>query len=223
MTPTTEHAAMARERNDSGRYVETVGPDAVLGTFDAVDGPVITSTDVSEYLECTTEAARQKLKRLVDDETLARRRTGRTFVYWRTAETTADESAAHTPRERSASQDDRDTTPDGKRRDADARAEREGENHREVLRAGLSGSGDLLERRVDAILSMYDYLREHGEATNDELQALADPDVVDYAHAESVWSNMVKGKDTLQALPGVEKPGEGRNAPWKYRGDGTDA
>jgi DNA-binding FadR family transcriptional regulator len=78
---------MTRERNDSGRYVETVGADDVLGTFDTVDGPVITSTDVAEHLECTTEAARQKLKRLVDDGTLARRRTGRTFVYWRTPHT----------------------------------------------------------------------------------------------------------------------------------------
>ncbi|MFY4815019.1 hypothetical protein ACOJIV_20340 [Haloarcula sp. AONF1] len=74
---------MARERNDSGRYVETVALDDVLDTFDAVEGPVITSTDVSEHLECTTEAARQKLKSLVEDGTLARRRTGRSFVYWK--------------------------------------------------------------------------------------------------------------------------------------------
>jgi len=87
---------MARERNESGRYVETVGPGEVLGTFDAVDGPVITSTDVAEFLECTTEAARQKLKRLVEEETLARRRTGRMFIYWRTTETTAAESGRET-------------------------------------------------------------------------------------------------------------------------------
>lgn len=81
MTPDHKRALM-RERNDSGRYVETVGPTDVLATFDAVDGPVITSTDVAEQLDCTTEAARQKLKQLVEDDILARRRTGRTFVYW---------------------------------------------------------------------------------------------------------------------------------------------
>lgn len=92
MTPTPEPAAMTRERNESGQYVETVSPDEVLGTFNAVDGPVITSTDVAEYLECTTEAARQKLKRLVEENTLARRKTGRTFIYWRAPETGGDET-----------------------------------------------------------------------------------------------------------------------------------
>ena len=84
---------MARERNESGRYVETVGNEDVLETFDTVDGPVITSTDVGEHLECTTEAARQKLKQLVEAGALARRRTGRTFIYWR-VETTLDEMPA---------------------------------------------------------------------------------------------------------------------------------
>ena len=83
---------MTRKRNESGQYVETVSPDEVLGTFSAVDGPVITSTDVAEYLECTTEAARQKLKRLVEENTLARRKTGRTFIYWRATETGGDET-----------------------------------------------------------------------------------------------------------------------------------
>jgi predicted ArsR family transcriptional regulator len=73
---------MTRERDDTGQYVETVGPEAVLDVLDAVDGPAITSSDVADHLECTTEAARQKLQRLVDDGTLARRKTGRTVIYW---------------------------------------------------------------------------------------------------------------------------------------------
>lgn len=77
---------MARERDDSGQYTETVDLKSVLDVFDAVDGPVITSSDVSEALDCTTEAARQKLKRLVDDGTLQRRQTGRTMVYWRASD-----------------------------------------------------------------------------------------------------------------------------------------
>ena len=77
---------MARERDDSGQYVETVDLEGVLAVFDAVDGPVITSSDVSEALDCTTEAARQKLKRLVDEGTLQRRQTGRTMVYWQASD-----------------------------------------------------------------------------------------------------------------------------------------
>lgn len=77
---------MTRERNDSGQYVETVGLDRVLAVFDQVAGPVITSSDVSGALDCTTEAARQKLTRLYDQGRVDRRKTGRTMVYWRTTE-----------------------------------------------------------------------------------------------------------------------------------------
>jgi len=77
---------MARERDESGKYVETVGAADVLDVFSQVDGPVITSSDVATALECTTEAARQKLQRLVDEGELARRKTGRTVVYWRTGD-----------------------------------------------------------------------------------------------------------------------------------------
>lgn len=74
---------MVRERDESGKYVETVGPDDVLELFDHVRGPVITSSDVAEALDCTTEAARQELQRLVENGKLDRRKTGRTVVYWR--------------------------------------------------------------------------------------------------------------------------------------------
>jgi len=72
-----------RERGETGQFVETVMLEDVLGVFDAVRGPVVTSSDVAEALDCTTEAARQKLTRLYDQEKLDRRKTGRTTVYWR--------------------------------------------------------------------------------------------------------------------------------------------
>jgi len=83
MTPTPQPDRMTRERDESGQYVETVGPTAVVDVFETVDGPVITSSDVAEVLDCTTEAARQKLGTLVDEGTLGVRKTGRTKVYWR--------------------------------------------------------------------------------------------------------------------------------------------
>ena len=73
-----------RERTDDGTFQETVTLDAVRGVFDTVRGPVITSSDVSDALDCTTEAARQKLARLYDRGDVDRRKTGRTVVYWRT-------------------------------------------------------------------------------------------------------------------------------------------
>jgi len=82
----------SRERSDEGTFVETVTLEAVRGVFEAVRGPVITSSDVAEQLDCTTQAARQKLAKLHDRDELARRKTGRTVVWWRTEAFGADES-----------------------------------------------------------------------------------------------------------------------------------
>lgn len=76
-----------RERSDSGTFVETVALEDVLGVFDEVRGPVITSSDVAGQLDCTTEAARQKLTRLYDQGEVDKRKTGRTVVWWHTDET----------------------------------------------------------------------------------------------------------------------------------------
>ena len=88
-------------------------------------------------------------------------------------------------------------------------------DHREQLRDALAGSGDLVERRVDAVLAMYDVLRDRGSAEKDELLDAVDVDATGYASRDSVWSNMVKGKDTLRALPGVEPPPSGKTT-WRY-------
>jgi hypothetical protein len=83
-----------RERSESGQFVETVTLEGVLGVFDRVDGPVITSSDVADALECTTEAARQKLTRLYDRGRVDKRKTGRTTVWWRADEDRADREGA---------------------------------------------------------------------------------------------------------------------------------
>ena len=96
---TPEHpSGMTRERNDSGQYVETVSPDDVIDVFQTVDGPAITSSDVAEALGCTTEAARQKLARLVDSGELDRRKTpARTVIYWRASPTDERDETAASP------------------------------------------------------------------------------------------------------------------------------
>ncbi|MEF8774853.1 MAG: hypothetical protein V5A23_05840 [Halobacteriales archaeon] len=72
-----------RVRDDQGQFAETADSEDVLSVFDAVDGPVVTTTDVSDVLGITTEAARGKLNELVADGPLRRRKTGRTIVYWK--------------------------------------------------------------------------------------------------------------------------------------------
>lgn len=77
---------MPRERGDSGRYVETVALDDVLTVFERVDGPVVTSSDVAETLDCSRETARRKLGELGDRGLLEGRETAGRVVWWRAEE-----------------------------------------------------------------------------------------------------------------------------------------
>ncbi|ERH07789.1 MAG: hypothetical protein J07HN4v3_00152 [Halonotius sp. J07HN4] len=77
-------------RDGHGRFAETVDGEAVLSVFDAVDGPIVTSTDVADVVGISTESARRHLNELVGEGPLRRRKTGRTVVYW-IAEATTDD------------------------------------------------------------------------------------------------------------------------------------
>ena len=98
------------------------------------------------------------------------------------------------------------------------------EQQSEKIAENLTGSGDLLEARVDAIEKMYLELQRLGEATSGELLDVIDPKAVRFTGGEktspeeSSWSNLVKGKETLSSLPGVEKPPTG-NSTWRYKGE----
>lgn len=71
-----------RERNEKGRYVETVSPDTVLEVIQHAADPIVTAKEVGEKLDCTSEAARQKLLRLQDQGIVARRKVGAGAVVW---------------------------------------------------------------------------------------------------------------------------------------------
>lgn len=73
---------MSRERADTGEFVETVTDERVLGVFTAVEGPVVTTSDVAERLGCTTEAARRKLNELDREGRVGKRKTAGRVVYW---------------------------------------------------------------------------------------------------------------------------------------------
>ena len=204
---------MPREHGEDGTYVETVTLERVLDVFDTVDGPVILSADVGDELGCSRETARRKLQQLHDRGVLDCRKVSRRVIYWRADGGRFD--AVDLRGDPTTTLNDTDAkdvvTPDIGEGDPIDRDEWHGRLAEEV-----AGSGDLADRRADAILIMYDHLREQGTAEKDELLAVVDPEVVEYADPSSVWSNMVKGRDTLRALPGVEKPASGRNKPWRF-------
>ena len=82
MRSVCEPLRMSRERGDGGRYTETVALDAVLGVFEAVDGPVVTSGDVAEALDCSRDTARRKLRTLEAQGRAGSRKTAGRVVWW---------------------------------------------------------------------------------------------------------------------------------------------
>jgi len=65
---------------------------------------------------------------------------------------------------------------------------------------------------------MYAHLRDRGTAEKGDLLDAVDVDATGYDYADSVWANMVKGKDTLRVLPGVRKPSPGKTT-WRFDPD----
>ena len=62
--------------------METVTDEDILALLEQLPGPVITTTDVAETFDMTTEGARRKLNDLCEAGVLDRRKSGQTRVYW---------------------------------------------------------------------------------------------------------------------------------------------
>ena len=222
---------MPREHGDDGTYVETVPLGRVLEVFDAVDGPVILSADVSDALGCSRETARRKLQQLHDRGDLARRKVSRRVIYWRTEggdtfdaeelrgdpETTladeSDDTGARAAGEGDATKPPGDPPADAHGGHAAAEEDALDTARERIEELDLAGSGTDYDRRRDAVLKMYGYLRERpGErVSKSDFEDLLDDDDVGYAAGfESFWSNWVKADskkgrpNTLGELPGVE-------------------
>jgi len=73
---------MSRERSESGRYTEAVTLEDVLGVFETVPGPVVTSGDVADTLDCSRETARRKLRSLEERGHVSGRKTAGRVVWW---------------------------------------------------------------------------------------------------------------------------------------------
>jgi DNA-binding IclR family transcriptional regulator len=79
----SDEDASARERDNEGRYLADVTPEDVLGVFDSVEGPTITTSDIVDVLDCSREVARNRLNELVERGLVARRKSGRVVLWWR--------------------------------------------------------------------------------------------------------------------------------------------
>lgn len=72
---------MQKERNESGQYVPTID---IERAFRAVreGGHVISTSEVADELDCSTEAARQKLTELHDSGRVERKEVASSAIVW---------------------------------------------------------------------------------------------------------------------------------------------
>lgn len=174
---------MARERDEGGKYVETVRHEDIMGVFDEVDGPVITSSDVSVALDCTTEAARRKLSDLVESGQLGQRKTpARTVVYWQTGETPAhsvadDEEPIGTLQsasEQPIGSDDLDAVAD-------------------VLADWPAPTKEKREQKRRAARAAIEYLAQQGEAQAKHIKSDVEPEQpIEGQSADTWWDESVR-------------------------------
>ena len=73
-----------QKREEGGRFKEKVTLDDVMDTFERVEGPVVTSSDVAEEFDCTPKTARNKLDELASHGRVDGRETAGRTVWWRT-------------------------------------------------------------------------------------------------------------------------------------------
>lgn len=94
----------------------------------------------------------------------------------------------------------------------------DGPDLRTLLEDVLPGSGERLDRRIDAVLDVYDRLRTTETGTRATLAESIDPEPLGYESVESFWSNAARVG--LNALPGVDAPEPG-DGTWRYRSNGS--
>lgn len=205
---------MDRERNDSGRYNDRIEPDTVLEVFESRDDRAepLTASDVVDQMDIARRTAHNKLNELTERGVLETKKVGaRGRVWW----TPITESGQSSTRERSEGNNGDSPAPAQEPREPSPISDDELE---EQLRSTLPGSGQTLEDRVNAVLTMYSHLRDRqGEIVQTgELKALVDGENLGYKNTDSFWNNAIKKNsaqdrpNSLTALSGVEELGNGR-------------
>ena len=191
---------MGKERGETGRYVETAPLDAVLAVFEQVRGPVVSSADVADALDCSTDTARRKLAELHREGRVERRETAGRVVWWRVA----GDDAGGEGNGRGAT-------------DGDVSRSNDAESDAAVDLADLGLAPD----QRAAVAAMYEHLRDAGTAQKADFIRDVYPDHDGpYTSPGGWWNALGTGSTTADSkgalgdLPGVEKPDRGPTWQW---------
>ncbi|WP_324759757.1 helix-turn-helix domain-containing protein [Haloarcula montana] len=151
----------------------------------------LTANDVMEALGCSRRTAHDKLDELVEQGTLETRKVGaRSRIWW---------------------------VPIPRRREPEGPAElpRDPLVDISIANADLPGSGELLERRRDALRASYDYLREHPDTDHGAFLNDVFPEhPAGYTTADEWWDAI---GPALESLPDVEIASDSDHV-WHYGG-----
>lgn len=71
------------EREEGGRFQETIPLDRVIDVFDHVEGPSIMSTDVADAIDCARKTAKRKLESLEREGRVRSREAAGRTLYWK--------------------------------------------------------------------------------------------------------------------------------------------
>lgn len=78
----------SQKREEGGRFQSSTTPEDVIDVFDEVRGPVVTSSDVADALDCSPKTAKRKLEALADVGRIGGRETAGRTVWWLTEDGT---------------------------------------------------------------------------------------------------------------------------------------
>lgn len=202
---------MVKERDESsGKYTQAVTDEEILEYVRERGG--VPTSDVAEHFDYERPSAYRRLKSLEDDDRVESRQIGNSLL-WEAREqrqTPAEEPADPPPVEQT-----RPAEPAHTRREQSER-ERAEERIRE-LDDVLEGDETMFEIRLEAVLSIYDHLRDADSGRRKSgLEEFIDENDIDTGFQSGfagLWSNWVKadsGKgrpNLLTELPDVELRG----------------
>ena len=239
---------MPESSNKGGRKPRVTDED-LLDVFRSTSDPVLSTAEVADAVPIKRRGTLNRLQALKEDGELESKQIGgRNTVWWfvggeritpderareedaeKARDLLADVQAAVDAGDTHLSREPRDTTesppePETDQSPTDTPATPgAGEGRRELLVETLPGEGELLDRRVDVVMQMYEAIQdaEGSLVKTGELKELVDAEGVGYDSVGSFWTNAVKKNSTqnrpnsLTHLPNVEHIGNGR---YRYTG-----
>ena len=203
---------MPDSANTGGRKPRVSDSDLV-DVFRSTSDPVLSTAEVADAVPIKRRGVLNRLRSLEDAGELESKQIGgRNTVWWERRETGEDAPRAAAGRD--AADPPADPPPDAHGGDDTGEEDALADARDRIDTLDLAGSGTDYERRRDAVVRMYEHLRERpGErVSKSDFEALLDGTDVGYGGGfPSLWANWVKSSgdrpNALDTLPGVELQG----------------